>query len=89
MGDPVEDEHTPNGKTHATVDASQLISQLKAVAENPDVLKGATDAQLQDLQRYAREAGEQVEKPFETLRRIAYSVSDVQSSSTNLDHARS
>lgn len=71
----VEDAYEGTGNhARSTINTNQLISQLKAVAENPDTLKGASDSQLQDLRRYCREADERFEKPFETLRRMAYSV---------------
>ena len=68
---------TPTGfyPSEATVvDPSALISQLKAVVDNPDALKGANAAQRAEIQRLSRSASRILEQPFETMMRIMYAV---------------
>lgn len=60
----------------SVVDPDTLIAQLKLVSADPSVLKGASDSQLREIKRLARSTSHAIEQPFETMVRIAYSVSD-------------
>ncbi|KFH48407.1 Demethylsterigmatocystin 6-O-methyltransferase-like protein [Hapsidospora chrysogenum ATCC 11550] len=77
MGDSIsiKGDESPNnaGYNQGSFLADHLISQLKAVANNPDLLKGASDAQIHEFRRYSTEAAEGLEKDFEMLRRINFS----------------
>ena len=79
MGDSIsiKGDEPPNnaGYNQGSFLADHLITQLKAVVNNPDLLKGASDAQMHEFRQYSTEAAEGLEKDFEMLRRINFSVS--------------
>lgn len=64
---------------HPAVDLGVLIEQLQRVIANPEAV-AAAGPQRQEILQLARTAAVAIEEPFETVQRLAYSVSTFLSS---------
>ena len=82
MGDNFEFEDTempvcvlPELSKDITVNPEILLSQLRFLAQNPDVLRDADPAQRREIQRLSTTAARSLEEPYETMMRHMYAVS--------------